>query len=153
MVQGSDKEVTKYPLTGLPTVVLRSLNPFSHAFSRCFDNPFNTCKIYLIFKFLSTVQCPRRSSGFQSFWKLLGFEKSGEPFCTMNSCHNFSPSHRHYPLPDHPEFSVIDYSGYREYRLENRKLECRKWTSYIASCFIVGLLGVGYRIVPTSLSL
>jgi phosphatidylinositol glycan class H protein len=55
-----------------------------------------------------------------------------------------------YPLPCHPEFSVINYSGYREYRVENRKLvitsKSRKWSSYIFSCFVVGSLSIGYRI-------
>jgi len=71
--------------------------------------------------------------------------------------YHFSSCHRHYPLPSHPEFSVIDYSGYREYRVENRKLvitgKTRKWSSYVSSCFIVGSLSIGYRIVQTSLLL
>lgn len=65
-----------------------------------------------------------------------------------------SSNHQHYPLQGHPEFSVIHYSGYREYRLENRKLvttsKSRRWISYTASSFIVASLSIGYRIVSTS---
>ncbi|KAF9483903.1 hypothetical protein BDN70DRAFT_873303 [Pholiota conissans] len=77
-------------------------------------------------------------------------------------------AHRHYPLPTHRELVVIEYPGYREYRLENPRLSARSTrlqqpaSSTVTSILLVPLLAVcwqsfpgkyGYPVIAISLAL
>lgn len=62
--------------------------------------------------------------------------------------------HRHYPLSTHPELSVIEYPGYREYRVENPGLVMKSGSglqklasSTLTSMFLVPLLAFCWQSV------
>jgi hypothetical protein len=62
--------------------------------------------------------------------------------------------HRHYPLSTHPELSVIEYPGFREYRVENPGLVMKSGnglqklvSATLTSMFLIPLLAFCWQSV------
>jgi len=70
----------------------------------------------------------------------------------LKSSSNASPSVV-YPLPDHPEFSIIKFPGFHEYRLEHQNVLAgsRVTNTALNSFSLVGFIAICLHVVsPTS---